>query len=417
MATGIIVTRAATDAQLGSEVAKQIAAYPKSLIMVCFSLLGLLFLKGIPVVPVFIIFILFATAAWFATRSKQNESIESNDESLYDKIRIHPIEIQMNPQLFIELSAQESTLLPLIQQLRERLAYDLGFVIPDVKLRAEKKLNYPYYALCIQGNNHAVNQLHLDKMLAISTKQSGALPLKGIDVRDPSYGLKSTWIIADQRPTAIEAGFTVCEPLTVLTTHLNDTVQHHLAALLSRNETETLLNQSTISNQRDELIPGILPFGHVQRVLQNLLEEKVSIRLLPSILDVLLEHGKTITDTHLLTELVRARLADPICQKLMTNQTSLPVLTLAPALEQQLHSGLNNQQFALEPGLTEHFIVSLAGQVEKMLTDRKKPVLLCSSLLRRQIKQLTQRVIPHLTVLGMNEIPINIQIESFSVVT
>ena len=101
----------------------------------------------------------------------------------------------------------------------------------------------------------------------------------------------------------------------------------------------------------------------------------------------------------------------------MTNQTSLPVLTLAPALEQQLHSGLNNQQFALEPGLTEHFIVSLAGQVEKMLTDRKKPVLLCSSLLRRQIKQLTQRVIPHLTVLGMNEIPINIQIESFSVVT
>ena len=172
-----------------------------------------------------------------------------------------------------------------------------------------------------------------------------------------------------------------------------------------------------MSNLRDELIPGLLPFGHVQRILQNLLQEKVSIRFLTTILEVLLEHSKTITDPTQLTELVRARLATPICQKLIVNQNNLPVMTLAPALEQQLQMNLSNHNLALEPSLTEKFIISLAAQVEKMLAERKKPVLLCSSLLRRQIKQLTQRVIPHLTVLGMNEIPINIQVESFSVVT
>ena len=165
----------------------------------------------------------------------------------------------------------------------------------------------------------------------------------------------------------------MCDPLTVLATHLNDVVQSHLAELLTRSETETLLDQTHLCNLRDELIPGLLPFGHVQRILQNLLQEKVSIRFLPSILDVLLEHGKAINDPTQLTELVRARLAMPICQKLLVNQNSLPVLTLAPSLEQQLNQGISNNHFALEPSLTESFIISLANQVEKMLAERKDP--------------------------------------------
>ncbi len=418
MATGIIVTRAATDAQLGSEVARQVASYPKSLVVVCFSLFGLLFLKGIPVAPVLIILSLFATAAWYSMRAKnQEQSVEPEDESLYEKIRIHPIEIQLNPELFKELASQETTLLSLIQQVRERLAFELGFVIPEVKLRADKKLNYPYYSLCIQGNHQGINQLHLDKSLAvISNQPKDKSPLKGIEVREPSFGLPAVWITDEQKKSATDKGFTVCDPLNILTTHLSDVIQNQLSDLLSRAETETLLNQDGVSTLRDELIPGLLPFGHVQRVLQNLLQEKVSIRYLSTILEVLLEHSKTITDPSHLTELVRARLSTPICQKLMINQNSLPVLTLATSLEQQLNQSLNNNTLALEPALTESLIVALATQVEKMLAERKKPVLLCSSLLRRQIKQLTQRVIPHLTVLGMNEIPINIQVESFSVV-
>ncbi len=417
MATGIIVTRAATDAHLGSEVARQVAAYPKSLMMVCFSLLGLLFLKGIPMVPVFIILMLFVIAAIYAFRAKQQETTalnESNDETLYEKIRIHPIEIHLNDALFDELTQHETPFLNQIQKQRERLAFDLGFVMPEVKLRADKTLNYPFYAVYIQGNHQGTNQLHLDKVLVIAHKPASSTPLIGIDVHDPGYGLPATWIPATQ---PLSGEYSVQEPLPVLIAHVCDIVQNNLAELLTRTQTETLLEQPIISTLRDELIPALLPFGHVQRILQNLLQEKVSIRFLSTILETLLDHSKTITDPTQLTELVRARLATPICQKLMLNQNSLSVLTLAPLLEQKLGASIANNQFACAPSLTESFITSLAHQVEKMLSERRRPVLLCSSILRRHIKHLTLRVIPHLTVLGMNEIPVNIQIESFSVVT
>ncbi len=376
LATGIIVTRAATDAHLGSEVAKQVAAYPKSLLMVCFCLVGLLCLKGIPVFPVLMILTLFLVASLFATRAQKrqpNTVIESNnDETLYEKIQIHPIEIQVNATLFDELFPLEAPFLHLVTAIRERLAYALGFVIPEVKLRIEKSLGYPFYAVCIHGNTQALNQLHMS---------------------------------------------TVCDPLTVLANHLSDVLESHLSELLTRAQAEKLLALPAISHLRDELIPTLLPFGHVQRILQNLLEEHVSVRDLTSILEVLLDNSKSNNDVATLTELVRARLATPICKTLMSHPVSLPVLTLAPTLEQTLCSRVTNNHLALEPSLTERLLTSLSLQVESMLSERKKPVLLCSTLLRRHIRQLTQRIMPQLTVLSMHEIPLNIQVESFGVVT
>ncbi len=416
MATGIIVTRAATDAHLGREVTNQIAAYPKSLIMVTLSLFGLLFLNGIPILPVCIILALFATATTLALRNKR-QGVENNElhaETLHEKIRIHPIEIQLNPVLFNEISSHESTFLSNIQQLRERIAFDLGFIMPEVKLRADKKLNYPFYALYIQGNQHGINQLHFDKVLAIPHKREEKTHLKGIEVRDPTFGLPAAWVFPDETPTH---DYSIHEPLSVLISHLNDVISNNLSELLTRTQTEQLLEQPGISTLRDELIPTLLPLGHVQKILQNLLQEKVSIRFLSTILEVLLDHSKTIHDINPLTELVRSRLATSICQKLLHNQPCLAVMTLAAPIEQKLSGSIVNQHLALDPSTTERFITSLAMDVEKMLMERKRPILLCSSLLRRHIKQLTQRVIPHLTVLGMNEIPINIQIESFSTVS
>lgn len=418
-ATGIIVTRAATDAHLGSEIARQIAAYPKILVMVCLGLAGLLFLKGIPVFSVLLILSLFALTAWFSMKKEKQVSMEIEDDSLYEKIRIHPIEIQLNSELFAALAQQEKSLLAVIQQIRERFAHEYGFVMPEVKLRADKKLNFPYYGINIQGNSQGFNQLHLDKYLVIFSNDHKKQDInlgKGIDVRDPSYGLPALWVFQDKKEAAMAADLTVCEPVTVITTHLSEVVQNQMADLFTRSETENLLDQPHLRNLRDELIPSLLSLSIVQRILQQLLEEKVSIRYLPTILDVLLEYGKSTQDVRQLTEIVRARLAIPICQKLLVNQKSLHVLTLEPGLEQKLNQSLVPENWTLEPSLTERFITSLANQVEKMLGERKRPVLLCSSALRRQIKQLTQRVIPHLTVLAMNEVPVNIQVESFGIV-
>lgn len=417
-ATGIIVTRAATDAHLGSEVARQISAYPKSLILVCISLSCLLFLKGIPLVPVLLILGLFVLITFFALKANKEEIAEAEEENLYDKIRIHPIEINLNKELYTSLLTQEEQVLGIIQQIRERIAFDLGFVLPDVKIKNDKKLSYPLYQIAIQGNSSSSNPLHLDKLLAIfSARNKNQALITGVEVRDPSYGLPACWIEPQNKHEATEAGYTLCEPLTVLTTHLNELIHAHVAELLTREETEKLLLQPGIKALSEELIPALLPLSHVQRILQILLQEKVSIRHLQQILELLLEHAKQMPDPVQLTELVRAGLAMPICQKLLGNQSNLYVLTLEAALEQKLNQSISAKDYlALEPKVTENLITSLANQVEQMLGERKRPILLCSPMLRRHLKQLTQRVIPHLTVLAMSEIPITIQVESFAIV-
>jgi flagellar biosynthesis protein FlhA len=417
-ATGIIVTRAATDAHLGSEVAKQISAYPKSLMMVCGGLLSLLFVKGIPALPVLLILSIFILSTWFALKNKKEAEAEIIEESLYEKIRIYPIEINLNKELHAALLPHEDQLISAIQQMREKSAFELGLVLPEVKIKADRKLSYPFYHIAIQGNSPGNNALYLDKMLAIVSTRSKDRELPaGIEVHDPSFGLPASWIEPEKKQMAVDNGFTLCEPFMVLTTHLNETIQNHIAELLTREETEKLLLQPGIRALSEELIPALLPLGHVQRILQNLLLEKVSIRHLGQIIELLLEHAKKTPDPMQLTELVRAGLAMPICQKLLSNQSSLHVLTLESSLEQKLNQNIMNKEgFALEPSVTENLITSLANQVEQMLGERKRPILLCSSLLRRHIKQLTQRVIPHLTVLAMSEIPINVPVESFGVV-
>ncbi len=419
-ATGIIVTRAATDAYLGQEVARQISAYPKSLIIVCAALLGLLFLKGIPVVPVLIILALVGFITWYAFKNKAKEHIEPVEMHLYEKIRIHPIEIQLNQEVYNFLQTHDSQCFQAIEQIREKIAFDLGFVIPEVTIKADKKLKYPFYQISLHGTHKGVHALYPDRMLAIysiKNKQDSILKDKGIVVRDPTYGLPALWIEVDDEICAQKEGFTVCDPLLVFTTHLNEIINLHLADLLNREETEKLLTQSNIAALSDELIPSILPLSTVQRILQQLIAEKVSIRYLHQIMELLLEHGKQIQEPALLTELVRGGLSMPICQKLLTPQNSLHVLTIESSLEHKLNQQLGNKEIlALDPTLTESLITSLATQVEHMLGERKRPVLLCSSLLRRHIKQLTQRVIPHLTVLAMNEIPISIRVESFGIV-
>ncbi len=419
-ATGIIVTRAATDAHLGSEIAKQVSAYPKSLVLVSLSLFALLFLNGIPVVPVLICLTATLSGVWLAYR-KNNQSDELTaitEETLYQQIRFRAIEINLNQELYAALLPKQEHLLHIIQQIREKIAYDLGFVIPEVSIKKDKKLSHPFYYLSIQGHHSPQHPLYLEQLLALfSARCQESAHITGIEVRDPSYGLPALWIAPQEQAHATQLGYSVCDAITVLTTHLNEYIHTLLPQLLNREETESLLVQPTIKSLSEELIPSLLSLSQVQKILQTLLQEKISIRYVQHILELLLEHAKKTPDPLQLVELVRAGLGLPICQKLLLNQDSLHVLTLESALEQQLNHALVNKEYlALEPQTTEHLLTSLAMQVERMLNERKKPVLLCSSLLRRHIKQLTQRVIPHLTVLAMNEIPINIPVESFGVI-
>lgn len=420
-ATGIIVTRAATDAQLGTEVARQIAAYPKSLVMVSVSLLGMLFLKGIPSLPILLILSIFSFASWFVLKGKkQDKEQESQAETpqediLLQEMKINPIEIAFSDDLYEQVKKRQQHLIDDIQKVRRNIALELGIIIPAVKLKKDSGLKSGFYQINIHGNGQGLGLLKIEQKLAINN-QNSTTKLKGTEVRDPTYGLPAVWINEEQTTKAIDAGFTVIPGLTVLITHLSEIIKNQATELLTRPEAEALLKQAHLVSLSDELIPQLLSLTQVQRILQQLLNERVSIRELDLILEVLLEHAKQTPKINELTEFVRQRLAKTICRQLMHHQTNLSVLTLGSQLEQQINQAKSEDQLFLEPHITEQMLKSLIQQVEHMLKENKRPVLLTSPAIRRNIRQITQRVIPHLSVLSMNEIPMNVNVRAFGVV-
>lgn len=241
--------------------------------------------------------------------------------------------------------------------------------------------------------------------------------------RDPTYGLPALWIAPDQRAAASAAKFTLVDGATVLMTHLTEVLRRDCATLLTRAETDRLLSRVRESQPGlvEELIPTVLSVSDVQKVLQNLLREKVSIRHIEAILETLADAGRHTKDAALLTEHVRQRLGASICQGLVGDAQALQVMTLDPLVESRFMQGLQSAQggaqpYALEPRLAEQFITRIVQHAEQMMRNNLLPVLLCAPDLRRHIRSLCERTVPHLRVLSLTEIPNDIELRSYSVV-
>lgn len=417
-ATGIIVTRAATDANLGGEVSKQITAYPRSLNMVALCLLLLLIVKGMPFLPIITVFSLFTILIIWSRKNSTIPEIPKQEESVYDKIKVFPLLLEFHPQLFQDFTAHADSFGQQIQQLREHIALEYGLVIPEIHQAINVRLAFPFYRISVQGIEDKCHPLYLQKLLAIRTRKTENTPNfnNAIAVADPAFGLPSAWINRDQRELAEKHNYSIYEPLTVLITHIKDKLQEQLAQLLTRDGVENLLAQNDLRTLRDELIPSLLSMTQIQKILQNLLVEKVSIRPLSLILETLVENARTNPDLAVLTSVVRIRLAASICQKLANAEGIITVLTLDPSLENKLWQGLDNQQIALDPSLAERLINSLGIQVEKMLQERHRPILLCSTQIRMAMRLFTQRILPHLTVIALNEIPLDLEIVTFATI-
>lgn len=429
--TGIIVTRAASDAQLSDEITKQVTAYPKTLILVGAALLGMLFLPGIPMLPVVSLLLVFVLLTLFAFRVKQRTAQASDerqpkekgeDNDIYGMLTIEPIEITVGQNLIPLVGSEDSVLMERIVTFRKQYALEAGFVIPKVRIKDNKKLNPNEYEVRMYGAKVADGEILADRTLAINPGGERQ-KLVGVETRDPTYGLPATWITEDARQAARTAGYTLVDAVTVLMTHLSEVIRQQSASLLTRAETERLINRMRPQHAGllDELIPAVLSLSEVQKVLQNLLREKVSIRNLESILEVLVDNGARKKDSESLTELVRQKLGPGICQTLTNSEGDLYVLTLDPTIEQAISNGVRSTEekiaLVLEPKFAEQVLTRMAGQVEKMMNSDLMPVLLCSPSLRRHIRQLTERVIPHLSVLSLSEVPNNVNLKAFGMVS
>jgi flagellar biosynthesis protein FlhA len=264
-----------------------------------------------------------------------------------------------------------------------------------------------------------------DRLLAIHAG-GDTRSVPGEPTRDPTYGLPALWIAPAQRELAAAAHFTIVDAVTVFLTHLTEVLRRESPNLLTRGETERILARARKAQPGlvEELVPVVLAVADVQKVLQNLLREKVSIRHVEAILETLADAGRGSKDAGQLTEAVRQRLGHAICQGLAGQAGALHVLTLDPAIESRLLHDLQGAQaaagggsFVIEPKVLEKFLLQLMQQAEKMMKANLLPVLLCAPELRRHVRSMSERALPHLRVLSMAEIPQTIELKAYGSVT
>jgi len=428
--TGIIVTRAASDARLGAEVSRQILAHPRSIALVAVVLVALAFLPGLPVIPVltlaaaaaflFWMAVKRAPAAGAADRASAPATAET-PEDLYKALRVDPAEVTIGSGLIPLVGEEGRILAEKLSSIRKQFALDMGVVLPLVRVRDEKRQAPNRYEIKLFGTRVAEGEIHPDRLLAINPGGERAA-IDGVAATDPAYGLSAVWIAESGRANARSVGYTVVDAATVFMTHISEVLRQNAHNLITRAETDRLIARvrETQSGLVEELIPKVLSVGDVQRVLQGLVKERVPIRNMDAILEVLADFGGRSKDAEVLTDHVRERLGPVICQQLADNKGQMQVLTLDSNVEQSVAGSIRAVEekptLILEPRFAESLLRKLSDEVERMTRGNLRPVLLCAPSLRRHIRRFTERLVPQLSVISLNEIPTHVSLRAFAVV-
>lgn len=434
-ATGIVVTRAASDDNLGADITRQLLAYPKMLYVTA----GTIFLLGLltPINDLLTIPIaaLLAFGAHQFTKQENvpqtateetEEEIEMDQmkspESVVSLLSVDPIEFEFGYGLIPLADAnQGGDLLDRIVMIRRQLALELGIVIPVVRIRDNIQLQPNEYRLKIKGDEVARGELLLDHYLAMSPGIEDD-SIEGIDTVEPAFGLPAKWISEEMKERAEMFGYTVVDPPSVVSTHITELLKAHAHELLGRQETKQLIDHVKESYPIlvEEVTPNPLSVGDIQKVLANLLREKVSIRNLPVIFETLADFGRMTTDPDLLTEYVRQALARQITSQYVVEGQPLRVITLSGKVEKMIAEGVQQTEhgnyLALDPVVSQAIIEAIAMQIEQFPFQDQSPILLCSPAVRMYVRQLTERYFRHVPVLSYNELEANVEVQSVGVV-
>jgi flagellar biosynthesis protein FlhA len=425
--TGIIVTRSGSDRNLSTEVLRQITSHPKAMVLVMAALLLLMALPGIPAWPALGLLVVIGVGAWIASSRNASPDAQASAEptpdtpasqDVYASMKVEPLELHLGASLLPIAREDGAMLAERVASLRQQVATELGVAVPRLTHVSVAKLAPNAYELHLHGVQIGRGELHLDRVLAIHPSGDTKL-VPGIETREPTYGLSALWVEEAQRDAARNARYTLVDPATVLMTHLSETVRQNAPSLVTRAEAERMLARVRQSQPGlvEELVPTVLPLSDVQKVLQHLLREKVSVRHLEAIVETLVDAGRTTKDPAMLAELVRQRLGASICQQLLGDATALQVLTLDPSVEQALTQQMRRSDaqsgLVLEPRFAEQLLGKLATYSEQMMRANLLPVLLCAPELRRHVRALVERAVPHMRVLALTEVPNSVPLQSF----
>ncbi len=431
-AAGIIVTRTADENNFGQELTGQFLNYPKAFYVVS----GVMFLFAmIPGLPHFS-FLLLAGVAWLVGRMSREMadvveeeaaaaeaamSVESEDQA--SAIRpLDMLELEVGYGLVPMVdAAQDGELLERIRSIRRQFAQKMGFVVPPIHIHDNLQLRPYEYNILIRGARVGGSEL-TGQYLAMD---SGAVTaqLAGNTTTEPVFGLPAVWIRSEERDNAQVNGYTVVDSTTVIATHISETIRRYAQDLIGRQELQQLLDNvsATAPKVVDELIPGQLGLGVLLRVVKNLLKEGVSIRDLRTILETLADYSSLTKEPDVLTEFARQSLGRFIVDQLKMDDDTLYLVTIDREVEDLVSDAIQpsdqGSYLAIDPTAAQHVIASIKGLVDRFGMYGAQPVVLASPAIRRHVKKLIERFLPHVSVLSHNEIPQNVKIQSLGVVT
>lgn len=424
LATGIIVTRSSADRRLSTEVFHQLASVPKVALIVLGALLVLLILPGMPKWPILLLGAIagmaFAVTRRRGSQGALHEEAQAKESSTGERIGTAPVEVALGSELSERWQPLSSALSDRIAALRTAQESLTGFAFPAVVVRDGAGLDPLEYDILLYGSRCAHGRIYPDLVLAVRSVPASE-PVRGIEARDPAFGLPATWIEPSLRDAALDTGYSLVDPLTVFITHLGEVLRSEAPSLLTRAEVVRTLEGVRIRQPGlvEELIPAIMTASDVQRVLQNLLAEEVSIRNVDLVCETLVDVGRQTKDTHELTEKVRQRLSHLICHDLRGSHDQLAVLSLNPRVESQISESIRRSEgadsLAIEPRFAEQLVRKLIPLTQSMQKERLSPVLLCGPDVRRHLKTFTRRSVPRLAVVSVNEVPTSIDLKSFAV--
>jgi flagellar biosynthesis protein FlhA len=419
MAGGLITTRAAAESHLGEEVATQLFARPRPLAIAAGVLVTLAAIPGLPKMAFLAVAALLGLAAYAVKDADRAEAASEPAPAVPPPdaadvaVGVEPLSVEVGYALVgLVDEKQGGTLLSRVRAIRRQIATETGVIVPPVRIADNLQLGPRGYTLLVKGVEVARAELYVDRFLAINPG-TASRHLDGVQTHEPAFGLPATWVAADQRDAATAAGYTVVDATSALSTHLSETIRTFLPDLLSRQQTKEMLDQLAQASPRlvEELVPKIVSVGELQRVLRQLLRERVPVRDLATILETLADATGTTKDPDALVEAVRAALGRAICRPYQNDKGELPVIGVLPSLEEKLLASLVKTEqgavLALDPAQAQSLASRIAKAIEQAMAQ---PVLLCSPTLRPHLWRLFARVLPHLGVLSHSEVPAHVPI-------
>ena len=440
VATGIIVTRAASDRDLGSDIANQILGQRKAPLVAAAAIGMFALVPGLPKLPFLFIAAIFGAVAWGvrnglpgatdadvaakAAKAAQAALPSTGGEPI-GEVGVDALELAIGFGLVpLVDGGAGSSLLRRVSMIRRQIAGDLGIVIPPVRIHDELGMESHEYVLKVRGSEVTRGRIMPGHLLAMDPGDASGT-LQGIPTREPAFGLEAVWVHESGRAEAESLGYTVVDAESVIVTHLTETIRSHAAELLTRQDVRTLLDRLKETNAAvvEEVVPEALSLGEIQRVLQSLLSEGVPIRDLGTIVEAIGDKARTTRDTSLLSEYARQALGRAITAPHLDEQLRLQAITLDPAIEQEVSISItqttDGEYLAMDPPRAQAIVAALRAQVEHAAARSAGghgPVLLCSARIRRHLRRLIAQAQPHLAVCSYNEISPGISVETVGVI-